>query len=121
MIAGWATKKLNRATHSSELELVRFASRRRKRIARMIVTTLSTRENGAYAGIKIESSSAILRADDGYAYLCRKTVRLVKGKPELLVEHSLRNTGSKVIETTQYNHNCFVIDHEVVGPDLDIN
>jgi hypothetical protein len=30
-----------------------------KRIARMIVATLSTRENGAYAGIKIESSSAI--------------------------------------------------------------
>jgi hypothetical protein len=25
-----------------------------------------------------------------------------------------------VIETTQYNQNCFVIDHEVVGPDLDI-
>jgi hypothetical protein len=61
-----------------------------------------------------------LRADDGYAYLYRKTVRLVKGKPELLIEHSLRNTGSKVIETTQYNHNCVVIDHEVVGPDLDI-
>ena len=42
MIAGWVTKKLNRATHLCELELVRFASRRRKRIARMIVTTLST-------------------------------------------------------------------------------
>jgi hypothetical protein len=47
-----------------------------------------------------------LRADDGYAYLYRETVRLVKGKPELLIEHSLRNTGSKVIETTPHNHNC---------------
>jgi hypothetical protein len=42
----------------------------------------------------------------------------VKGKPQLLLEHSLKNTGSKVIETNQYNHNFFVIDREVVGPDV---
>jgi len=30
----------------------------------------------------------------------------------------LKNTGHKAIETNQYNHNFFVIDHEVVGPDL---
>jgi hypothetical protein len=30
----------------------------------------------------------------------------------------LKNTGHKVIETNQYNHNFFVIDHEVVGPDV---
>ena len=61
-----------------------------------------------------------LRADDGYAYLYSKTVRLVKGKPELLIVHSLKNTGTKLIETTQYNHNFFVIDHEIVGPDIDL-
>jgi hypothetical protein len=61
-----------------------------------------------------------LKANDGYAYVYRKTLRLVKGKPELIIEHSLKNTGSKVIETTQYNHNFFVIDHEVVGPDVDL-
>lgn len=33
-----------------------------------------------------------------------------------MIEHSLKNNGRKVIETTQYNHNFFVIDHEVVGP-----
>jgi hypothetical protein len=59
-----------------------------------------------------------LQSNDGYAYVYRKTVRLVKGKPELTIEHSLKNTGHKVIETTQYNHNFFVIDHEVVGPDV---
>jgi hypothetical protein len=59
-----------------------------------------------------------LRSDDGYAYVYSKTVRLVKGKPELLLEHSLKNTGQKAIDTTQYNHNFFVIDHEVVGPDV---
>jgi hypothetical protein len=59
-----------------------------------------------------------LRSDEGYAYVYRKTVRLVKGRPELLLEHSLKNTGQKAIDTTQYNHNFFVIDHEVVGPDV---
>jgi len=59
-----------------------------------------------------------LKSDQGYAYVYRKTVRLVKGKPQLLLEHTLKNTGSKVIETNQYNHNFFVIDHEVVGPDV---
>jgi hypothetical protein len=59
-----------------------------------------------------------LTADDGYAYVYRKTVRLVKGKPELVIEHSLKNTGSKVIDIMQYNHNFFVIDHEEVGPDV---
>jgi hypothetical protein len=59
-----------------------------------------------------------LKSEQGYAYVYRKTVRLVKGKPQLLLEHSLKNTGRKVIETNQYNHNFFVIDHEVVGPDV---
>jgi hypothetical protein len=59
-----------------------------------------------------------LKSEEGYAYIYRKTIRLVKGKPELLIEHSLKNTGQKAIETTQYNHNFFVIDHEVVGPDV---
>ena len=59
-----------------------------------------------------------LKSEDGYAYVYRKTIRLVKGKPELLIEHSLKNTGHKTIETSQYNHNFFVIDHEVVGPDI---
>jgi hypothetical protein len=59
-----------------------------------------------------------LKGENGYAYVYRKTVRLVKGKPELLLEHSLRNTGGKEIDTTQYNHNFFVIDHEAVGRDV---
>jgi len=59
-----------------------------------------------------------LAGEHGYAYTYRKTVRLVKGKPELLIEHSLRNTGTKAIDSTQYNHNFFVIDREVVGPDV---
>jgi hypothetical protein len=55
---------------------------------------------------------------DGYAYLYRKTVRLTKGKPELVLEHSLKNTGQKAIETDVYDHNFFVIDNQGTGPDF---
>ena len=61
-----------------------------------------------------------LKAPDGYAYLYTKTLRLAAGKPELVIEHSLKNTGQKLIETDQYNHNFFVIDNEVVGPDMSV-
>jgi hypothetical protein len=54
----------------------------------------------------------------GYAYVYRKTVRLVRGKPEMVLEHSLRNTGREPIETDVYDHNFFVIDRQPSGPDF---
>jgi len=54
----------------------------------------------------------------GYAYSYRKTVRLTAGKPEMVLEHSLRNTGRRVIETTVYDHNFLVIDKQPIGPDV---
>ncbi len=59
-----------------------------------------------------------LSGKDGYAYEYTKTVRLTKGKPEMVLEHSLKNTGEKPIETTVYNHNFFVIDGEPTGPNI---
>jgi len=56
----------------------------------------------------------------GYAYIYRKVVRLTKGKSELVLEHSLKNTGQKVIETSVYNHNFFMIDNVPTGPDIQI-
>ncbi len=56
----------------------------------------------------------------GYAYEYTKTVRLPKGKPQLEILHALRNTGDRTIETSVYNHNFFVIDNQVVGPDVSI-
>ena len=41
----------------------------------------------------------------GYGYSYTKTVRLVPGKPTLIIEDRLKNTGSKAIDTTVYNHN----------------
>lgn len=58
----------------------------------------------------------MIRPSNGYAYLYRKKVRLVRQKPQLEIEHTLINTGSKTIETDQYNHNFFVIDGLPTGP-----
>jgi hypothetical protein len=46
----------------------------------------------------------------GYGYSYRKTLRLEKGKPVMVLEHSLKNTGSRPIKTSVYNHNFLVLD-----------
>ncbi len=56
--------------------------------------------------------------DSGYGYVYRKTVRLEKGRPELTIEHSLKNTGTKLIDSNVYNHNFVVLDHQPPGPDF---
>lgn len=54
----------------------------------------------------------------GYAYTYRKKMRLPKDKPELVLEHSLKNTGRKVIATSTYNHNFFMLDGEPTSSDF---
>jgi hypothetical protein len=61
-----------------------------------------------------------LKHESGFGYRYTKTVRLAKGKPEFTLEHVLRNTGTRVIETDQYNHNFFVIDETTTGPGVSI-
>jgi len=39
------------------------------------------------------------------AYTYEKILRLVPGKPELVIEHRLKNIGAKPINTTVYDHN----------------
>ena len=49
-----------------------------------------------------------------------KTVRLVAGKPEMVLEHRLKNTGRRAIQTSVYNHNFLVLDHQPPGPDFSL-
>jgi hypothetical protein len=56
----------------------------------------------------------------GYSYVYTKRITLVTGKPEMLIEHSLKNTGAKVITTRQYNHNFFVMDGKMSGPGITV-
>ncbi len=62
----------------------------------------------------------VLRDASGYAYVYRKTVRLVRNEPQLMIEHELKNTGTKVIETSTYNHNFFMIDGRPTGPEFTV-
>ncbi len=59
-------------------------------------------------------------SSSGYAYRYLKTVRLVPGKAEMVIEHSLKNTGKKRIETDVYNHNFMVMDGQPIGPDFTV-
>ena len=54
----------------------------------------------------------------GYSYVYTKTVLLKEGEPKLVLQHSLKNTGKKTIETVAYNHNFFVIDNQPIGPEI---
>jgi hypothetical protein len=51
----------------------------------------------------------------GTAYVYEKVLRLVPGKPELIIEHSLKNTGSKSISTSVYDHNFLKIKQGNAG------
>ena len=59
----------------------------------------------------------VLPDTNGYAYVYRKTVRLAKGKPVMILQHSLRNTGRKTIQSTVYDHDFYMIDNQPAGPD----
>jgi hypothetical protein len=68
----------------------------------------------------VEFTHELTDPASGYSYLYRKTVRLAKGKPQLILEHRLKNTGKKTIDMNVYDHNFFMIDGRPIGPDVSI-
>jgi hypothetical protein len=52
----------------------------------------------------------------GYAYIYRKKVRLDGNS--IVLEHRLKNTGTKLIATNGYNHDFFMLDNQPTGPDF---
>jgi hypothetical protein len=69
----------------------------------------------------VEFSQELNDPRSGYGYVYRKTVRLTASRPELVIEHSLQNTGRLRLETNQYNHNFLVLDGATTGPELTIS
>jgi hypothetical protein len=49
-------------------------------------------------------------------YVYRKTVRLVKD--QLVLEHSLKNTGKKTLDTNVFNHDFYMLDNQPTSPDI---
>ena len=62
-----------------------------------------------------------LSGPDGYGYLYRKTVLLEKGKPRLVLDHSLKNTGGKTIDTDVFNHDFYMFDGQPTGPGVTVH
>jgi hypothetical protein len=56
----------------------------------------------------------------GWGYTYTKRIVLLNGITGFSIIHTLKNTGQKTIETDQFNHNFFVIDHEITGPDFQV-
>jgi len=66
----------------------------------------------------VEFTQIVSDPASGYAYRYTKVVRLVKGKPSMVLEHRLKNTGKKLIESDVYEHNFYMIDKQPTGPDV---
>jgi len=60
----------------------------------------------------------ILNSDIGYGYVYTKRIELKSDEPGFTISHLLKNTGSKHIETDQFNHNFLIIDGEKSGPNI---
>jgi hypothetical protein len=58
--------------------------------------------------------------DNAHSYKYKKCIELLKDKPEMVLTHTLRNTGNCLIQTSVYDHNFFVIDNQPIGPDFSI-
>jgi len=57
-----------------------------------------------------------LAGDRGWACAYAKRLSLAPDGPGFRLAHTLRNTGTKPIDTIMYNHNFTVIDGDPVGP-----
>ncbi|MFC1551176.1 hypothetical protein ACFL6P_01295 [Candidatus Latescibacterota bacterium] len=68
----------------------------------------------------VEFTQELSDPSSGYAYTYRKTVRIANGKPEMEIDHSLKNTGRLAINTSVYNHNFVRIDNQGTGPDYTV-
>ncbi len=63
-----------------------------------------------------EVTQIVSDAGSGYAYRYTKTTRLMPGAPQMVIEHRLRNTGTRLLESSTYNHNFIVLDGQPTGP-----
>jgi hypothetical protein len=68
----------------------------------------------------IEFRHVLEDPSSGYAYEYRKTVSIAGDPPQMRLDHSLRNTGKRVIQTSVYNHNFLYLDRAAPGPDFSL-
>ena len=62
-----------------------------------------------------------LHSTIGYAYLYEKTLSLDKHTNVLTLSHRLRNLGTKPLTTAVYDHDFFILDHQLTGPGMELH
>jgi hypothetical protein len=62
-----------------------------------------------------------LQSPIGFAYVYEKTLRLDKNQPVLILEHHLKNTGTKAIDSEVYDHDFFMLDGAPTGPGMTVH
>jgi hypothetical protein len=60
----------------------------------------------------------VLKGSHGYAYVYTKTLSLDANGIGLSLSHTLKNTGTKMIDTKVYDHDFFVFDDKPAGPGM---
>lgn len=68
----------------------------------------------------IEFKQAVGDPATGYAYEYRKTVSVAGDIRQMVLDHCLRNAGTRVIETSVYNHNFMYLDRQGPGPGVSL-
>jgi hypothetical protein len=68
----------------------------------------------------VEFTQELHDPSSGYGYIYRKKVSLAAGKPEMSIAHSLKNTGTRPLHTSVYDHNFLVLDKQTTGPAFSI-
>lgn len=67
---------------------------------------------------RIEWTHDLADASSGYGCRYQKTIHLGQGRPEMIMDHKLTNTGKRSISSSVYNHNFLVLDGQPTGPDF---
>jgi hypothetical protein len=73
--------------------------------------TVRTRDGGV-------SFRQDLTGPSGISYIYKKVLKLDKRRPVLILEHEMKNTGTRTIETDVYNHDFFMLDGVPTGPGM---
>jgi hypothetical protein len=68
----------------------------------------------------IEFVHTLTDRSSGFSYVYSKTLQLTPGKPQMVLRHRIKNTGTRAIKTSVYNHNFLVLDNLAPGPGVTI-
>jgi hypothetical protein len=60
----------------------------------------------------------VLNSSEGYSYVYTKTLSLDPNGAGMTLQHTLENTGTKMIDTKVYDHDFFIFDDKPAGPGM---